>query len=101
VCLVSKGGKLHWLCVYLHDNESFWNWARLEAEEVGHHILKDEYLEDLAPEFDKICKLGIPINEKRHPNTFWAEVRRKLRAQGDDLLLDPDVEMAKPCECVI
>jgi hypothetical protein len=94
-----KGRKLHWLCVYLHDNKSYWRYSELE-EEIGHHLLKDGYLEDLAPEFDKVCKLGIPIHEHYEANGFWADVKRRLKVGGQRLLFSTKDEDSTPCECV-
>jgi len=89
-----KGGKQHWYSVYCFYPE-IWAKAKKAENEIGHSILKETFLEDLEPQFEKMKLCGVAPTEKIPPGEFWAEVRRKT---GNQMSLDFD---EKPCECVI
>ena len=57
-------------------------------------LLKDCYLEDFEPTFQKMKYRGInPSEIETNPNKFWTEVKRALPADGQISFL--------PCECAL
>ena len=100
-----KGKLQHWLCVYVHDRETYDKFAELE-EQIGYTIQRDKSLNELRSYFDLCSKSGIEITEHMPSQTFWAAVKRRLKNIGvtyDEKLFKAGLEeeQAKPCECVI
>lgn len=92
-----KAGRQHWYVVYCLRRD-LWEKAKRAEDQIGYSILRNIYLEELEPEFQKMLDRGILPTEKIHANTFWAEVRRKLKSSIQDDEIETD---AKPCECVV
>ena len=101
-----KGKLQHWLCVYVHDRETYDKFAKLE-EEIGYTIQKNQSLNELRSYFDEVVKTGVPITEHLHGNTFWANVKKELelKKSGQKSLSSfwtkEETEETKPCECLI
>lgn len=100
-----KAKKQHWLCIYVHDRATFDEFAALE-EEIGHSILPDVYLEELRDYFNLCSKSGIEITEHTQFQTFWAQIKRRLKEIGakyDEDLFNAGLEEgeALPCECLV
>lgn len=89
-----KAGKQHWYIVYLHRPD-LWQKAKEAEEEIGYSILKEGELVTLEPMFEKMRALGITTTEHENPMTFFARVRKTLKA---DIQADDDI---KPCECFV
>lgn len=81
-----KAGKQHWFTVYCLYPEIFER-AKQAEEQTGFSILKNDFLSELEPDFEKL-KDKLPATEKIKPQKFWAEAR-KIIAEDDCL----------PCEC--
>jgi len=94
-----KGGIMHWLCVFVHDNDSYWKWSQLENE-VGFSIHKEGYLDEYAELFEQIKALGVPIEENDNPRTFLASVKRLIKNAQPSMLKAFD-QGTLPCECVV
>jgi len=87
-----KAGKQHWYIVYC-TRPDIWAKAKLAEELIGYSILKDQYLEELEEDFERMRVLGIKTTEHEHGVTFFARVRRTFK----DIESEED---SKPCECV-
>jgi hypothetical protein len=87
-----KAGKQHWYIVY-NTRKDIWEKAKLAEELIGYSILKDQYLEELEEDFERMRSLNIKTTEHEMGVTFFARVRRTFK----DIESDDD---AKPCECV-
>jgi hypothetical protein len=88
-----KAGKQHWYIVFC-ERQDIWNKAKQAEELIGYSILKDDYLEELEPMFNKMKALGIEGNEHEDPRTFFARVKKQINDYQDDLF-------EKPCECFV
>lgn len=88
-----KGGKQHWYSTFCHYPD-IWVKAKKTENEIGHSILKEAFLEDLEPQFEKMKQRGVVPSEKKPPHEFWAEVKQKT---GNQMSFDFN---EKPCECV-
>lgn len=85
-----KAGIQHWYIVYCLRQDIFQE--ALEAEkEIGHNIIKDNYLEDLIPRFEDMKAKGICPNDKENSARFWARVDKAIPEQIGWL----------PCECAL
>lgn len=88
-----KAGKQSWYIVYCLYPDA-WEEAKLAENEIGYSILKDCYLEDLEPKFQRMKCRGInPSEIETNPNKFWSEVKKALPAEGQLSFL--------PCECAL
>ncbi len=81
-----KAGRQQWFITYCKHPE-LWEKAKRAEETIGYSIIKGIYLKELEYKFKKMQELGILPTEKTNANTFWAMVRKELKA---DTL---------PCEC--
>lgn len=82
-----KAGKQQWYlvyCLYPH----IWEEAKAAENEIGFSILKNDFLEDLEPQFRKMKCQGIVPTEKIGYQKFWIQVKRILKE--DNMI---------PCEC--
>lgn len=101
-----KGKLQHWLCVYVHDRETYDKFAELE-EQIGYTIQRDKSLNELRSYFDEVVKTGIEITEHKESASFWAEVKKQLeyKKMGQKSLSSfwtkEETEETKPCECLI
>ena len=87
-----KAGKQQWYLTYcLYPN--IWKEAIETEKEIGYSILKDTFLQELEPKFQKMKCKGIVPSEKMQPQTFWANVEKALPMDGQLSFL--------PCECAI
>lgn len=83
-----KAGIQHWYIVYCLRQDIFQE--ALEAEkEIGHSIIKNNYLEDLIPRYEDMKKKGICPNDKENSAKFWARVNKEMPEQIGFI----------PCEC--
>lgn len=89
-----KAGKQHWYVVFC-TRPDLWSKAKLAEEEIGYSILKEGTLEEAEADFKAMRCAGVEASERLPPQTFWAQVRRKLKE------VEADDEDSKPCECVI
>lgn len=85
-----KASRQQWYLVYCEYPE-IWKEAILAEQEIGYSIMKDSFLEDLEPKFQKMKCRGITPSEHRNPQRFWAEVEKALPLDGQLSFL--------PCEC--
>jgi hypothetical protein len=88
-----KAGKQHWYIVYC-TRPDIWQKAKEAEESIGYSILKEAYLEELEPMFEKLKAYGVKTTEHEDPRTFFAAVRRS------GILNIQDDSDAKPCECL-
>lgn len=91
-----KAGWQHWYCVYVLYPEVYEK-AILAEDKIGYKIHRDFYLDEMKEKFDKMIAVGIEPTEHIKPQTFWADVKKKLKCFED---VDLNQE-AKPCECFI
>lgn len=87
-----KAGKQHWYIVYL-NRKDLWEKAKQAEDIIGYSIIKDNYLDELEPVFDKMRCKGITTTEHEKGVSFFARVKRdfpEIYQDGDE----------KPCECV-
>ena len=87
-----KAGKQHWYIVYCQRPDIF-DKAKQTEDKIGYSIIKDVYLDELEPIFDKMKNSGISTTEHTKGVTFWASVR----AAGISTFPD---DYNKPCECI-
>lgn len=87
-----KAGKQHWYIVYC-TRPDIWQKAKEAEEDIGYSIIRNVYLEELEPIFEKMKQQGISTTEHTKGVTFWASVRKS------GISTEPD-DYNKPCECV-
>jgi hypothetical protein len=85
-----KAGKQQWYIIYCLRLD-IWEKAKKAEMLIGNSIIKDVYLEELECKFAKMRKLGIVPTEKIGFQKFWADVKKAL----------PDDVENLPCECAI
>lgn len=73
-----KAGKQHWYCIYVMYRHIY-NRAIQSEENIGYSIHKNFYLKDWIPEFNKMIKASIEPTEKIKPQSFWANVKKRLK----------------------
>ena len=88
-----KAGRQHWYIVYCVRPKLYEKAAKAE-DEIGYTIINDVSLRELAPMFERMKNAGVPMSEHIPQQRFWADVK-KLGIHIDD------VEVVKPCECVL
>ena len=88
-----KAGKQHWYIVFC-ERKDIWEKAKQTEEIIGYSIMKEQYLEELEPLFNKMQALGIEGNEHEDARTFFAKVKKQVKEYQDDLF-------EKPCECFV
>lgn len=87
-----KAGKQSWYLVYCMYKD-LWEEAKATENEIGYSILKDTFLEELEPKFQRMKCKGIVPSEKMNAKKFWSEVEKALPMEGQISML--------PCECGI
>lgn len=90
-----KAGKLHWYIVYC-ERPDIWEKAKNTEKELDYSIIRDSYLEDLEPKFEKMKQSGIRGSEHLGGQSFWAQVK-KTNIDGFNF---SEEQNSKPCECV-
>ncbi len=88
-----KAGRQHWYIVYC-TRPDVWERGKEAEEEIGYTIIKGASLESLEPLFSRMRSLGIEPTEHVQPATFWASVRKVIKAV---VVEEEDAPM--PCEC--
>lgn len=84
-----KAGAMHWYVIYCTEPEIFEK-AKATERLLGRTIIKGKSLAELEVEkFQAMRSAGITPAEMSSPQTFWAQVRRRLS----------EYEEALPCEC--
>lgn len=84
-----KAGKQHWYCVYCLRPD-IWAEAKAAEEIIGYSIIKDAYLKELEPKFQRMRDtLHIVPTDKTNSARFWADVRKAI----------PDDDTNMPCDC--
>lgn len=76
-----KAGIQSWYLVYC-SYPTIWKEAVDTENEIGYSILKDKFLEELEPKFNKMKCQGIIPTEKISPQNFWARVDKELQLDG-------------------
>ena len=87
-----KAGKQHWYVVYC-TREDLWEKARSAEDQIGYSILRAGYIDELEEDFKAMKAAGIEPTERIPHQTFWANVRKKLKT------ITPDAFDNMPCEC--
>lgn len=87
-CLKSK--KRQWYLTFCLRPD-LWEKGKKAEDEIGYSIIPGTYLGELECKFKAMRDIGIEPSEKVGYQTFWAEVRRALPDDFDNL----------PCECAI
>ena len=82
-----NAGKQQWYIVYCL-RQDLWVRAKKAEELIGYSIIKDYFLEDLEPKFEKMKRFGIIPTEKINHQKFWSIVRSELTEN-----------VMMPCEC--
>jgi hypothetical protein len=88
-----KAGRQHWYVVFCTRPDR-WDKAKYAEEEIGYTIIKGASLESLEPLFTQMRDLGIKPTEHIPAATFWASVRKVIKAGV------VEEETSMPCECV-
>lgn len=84
-----KAGRQHWYCVYCLRPD-IWGEAKAAEAEIGHSIIKGCYLKDLEPKFKEMRdRLKIEPTDKTNSAHFWADVRKAIPQEDEEL----------PCDC--
>lgn len=91
-----KAGRQHWYVVYC-TRQDVWERGKEAEEEIGYTIIKGTSLEELEPLFVQMQVEGIAPTEHIPAPTFWAAVKRKLKAAA---AIDEEEE-GMPCECTV
>ena len=86
-----KAGKQHWYIVYC-TRPDIWEKAKKAEEKIGYSIMRNDYLEELEPEFEKMKQAKIEASEHEDARTFFARVRKIIASYEDE-------NVDKPCEC--
>lgn len=86
-----KAGMQHWYIVYC-TRPDIWQKGLWAEDEIGYSIIKDHYLADLEPKFERMKALGIEATEKIPAATFWSKAKKILGAEEQAHL---------PCECAV
>lgn len=89
-----KGGSQHWYVVFC-TRKDLWKKAKLAEEKIGYSIIKNNYLKNLECKFELMQKIGIAPTEHIAHQTFWANVRKKIR----DSKLEEIADYEKECLC--
>jgi len=83
-----KAGWQHWYIVYC-TRPDIWQEAKDAEDVIGYAIHKDKdgpvYLEDKEEFFANMKSAGIEPTEKIKPQTFWAQVRKRLKEFNNEI----------------
>lgn len=74
-----RAGKQHWYVTYC-QRPDIWEQAKAAEVYIGYSIIKGVYLQDLESMFEQMKAIGIPQDEKTKAGTFWARVKKALKA---------------------
>lgn len=72
-----KAGKQHWYMVYCRWPKIFKEAIETEIM-IGHSIIKENYLCELVPLYEKMKAADIEPNDKEHCSIFWSRVKKIL-----------------------
>lgn len=89
-----KGGSQHWYIVF-YTRKDIWEKAKLAEEKIGYSIIKNYYLKDLECKFNLMKSLNIEPTEHIPHQTFWANVRKKIK----DSTIEDLAKFDKECLC--
>lgn len=89
-----KGGSQHWYVVFC-TRKDIWEKGKYAEEKIGYSIIKGNYLKNLECKFKLMQELGIEPTEHIPHQTFWANVRRKIR----DTKIEELASYDKECLC--
>ena len=89
-----KGGSQHWYIVFC-TRKDLWEKAKKAEEIIGYSIIKNNYLENLECKFKLMQELKIEPTEHIPHQTFWANVRKKIK----DVKLEELSYYDKECLC--
>ena len=67
--------------------------------EIGHHILKGVYLDELEDTFRSMKEMGVPATEHITPAQFWKISKNKV-IELKSVNNVEDFFDEKPCECI-
>lgn len=88
-CLKANS-KAHWYCVFCLRPDIFEE-AMLTEEMQNHSIIRDVFLKDMVPYYEKLQAMGICPSDKGDNQSFWADVKKHL----------PDQPSFVPCDCML
>lgn len=75
-----KAGKQHWYMVYCRWPKIFTE--ALETEKlIGYSIIKDNFLYELIPLYEKMKAAGIEPNDKEYCAIFWSRTKKILKKE--------------------
>lgn len=89
-----KGGSQHWYIVFC-TRKDIWEKAKNTEEIIGYSIIKGNYLKNLECKFKLMQELKIEPTEHIPHQTFWANVRKKIK----DTKLEELGSYDKECLC--
>ena len=89
-----KGGSQHWYIVFC-TRKDIWEKGKYAEEKIGYSIIKGNYLKNLECKFKLMQELKIEPTEHIPHQTFWANVRKKIR----DAKLEELASYDKECLC--
>lgn len=89
-----KGGSQHWYIVFC-TRKDLWEKAKTAEKYIGYSIIKNNYLDSLECKFELMQELEIVPTEHVPHQTFWANVRKKIR----DAKLEELANFDKECLC--
>lgn len=94
-----KGGKLHWYIVYC-TRPDIWEKAKQAEDEIGHHIIRGIWLDEIEPLYRDMKNAGVIPNEHVVQQTFWVDAKKKVdNYRKFDIIKEEDYGEDKPCEC--
>lgn len=82
--------KSHWYCVYCLRQDIFQEALQVEAN-LHHSIMKNTYLKDMIPRYERMQKSGICPSDRGNNATFWAAVKNEF----------PEQPSLLPCDCML
>lgn len=89
-----KGGSQHWYIVFC-ARKDLWEKAKKAEEIIGYSIIKNNYLKNLECKFKLMQELKIEPTEHIPHQTFWSNVRKKIK----DTKLEELSSYDKECLC--
>lgn len=88
-CLKANS-RSHWYCVYCMRQDVFQEALQTEAK-LNYSIIKEVFLKDLIPMYERMKESGICPSDKGNNATFWAAVKNQF----------PEQPSLLPCECML
>lgn len=89
-----KGGAQHWYIVFC-TRPDIWEKGKYAEDIIGYSIIKGHYLKNLECKFKLMQSLQITPTEHIPHQTFWADVRKKIK----DATLEELSNYDKECLC--